>query len=143
MMVRIAPIPGLDRSQTTSARPARPAAAAVAWNPAIDLYEDADQFVLYAELPGLNREDIGLHLENRILTLSGERRIEKGHQAEKYHLLERPYGRFLRAFTLPSSVAQDRIRATFTDGVLKIELPKSDESRPKFIPINREEPVAG
>ena len=137
MLVRISPL----HSQTASNRQTQP--PTVAWTPAIDVYEDPERFLLCAELPGLARDDIGLHLENRILTLSGERRIEKGHVAEKYHLLERPYGRFTRSFTLPPMVAQDKIRATFTDGVLKIELPKSDEARPKLIPISREDSPVG
>ena len=105
------------------------------WTPAVDVYEDESNFVLHVELPGVTKDDIELHLENRTLTIRGERKMEKGYNVDNYIQRERLYGRFARAFTLPATIEQDKISANFKDGVLEVVLPKAEEVKPKLIPV--------
>ena len=105
------------------------------WAPLVDVYEDEGSYIIHAELPGLTKDDVELHLENRTLTIRGERKLEKGRNLESYHQRERFYGRFARSFTLPSTIEQDKITATFKDGVLEVVLPKAEEVKPKMIPV--------
>jgi HSP20 family protein len=106
-----------------------------AWNPSVDIFENENEVVVKAELPGLNAKDIDVHLENNILTLKGERRFEKETKEENYHRIEREYGSFSRAFSLPVGVNADKVIAEYKDGVLKIVLPKKEEIKPKPIKI--------
>jgi HSP20 family protein len=105
------------------------------WTPAVDLFEDEGSYVLKAELPGLAKEDIELQLENRTLTLRGERKMEKEIKEENYHQLERNYGRFVRAFTLPTAVEEGKITANFKEGILEVVVPKAEDAKPKLISI--------
>ncbi|MFQ5658260.1 MAG: Hsp20/alpha crystallin family protein [Candidatus Methylomirabilales bacterium] len=105
------------------------------WAPAVDIYETADSVVLNAELPGLSKDDIDIQVRDHVLTLRGERRLEKEGKQENYLLVERAYGSFQRAFTLPPSIQADKIRAVFKSGVLEVSIPKGDEARPKQIKI--------
>lgn len=106
------------------------------WTPAVDIYETPDRIVLKAELPGMTHEDIDIQLQDNTLTLKGERRFAKDVQEENYLRIERAYGPFQRSFTLPSSVQQEKIRATFRDGVLEVVMPKADEVTAKRISIS-------
>jgi HSP20 family protein len=110
-------------------------AATTTWSPAVDIFETEGEIVVKAELPGMERSDIALHLENNVLTLKGERRFEKETKEENYHRIERSYGSFSRAFSIPAIVDEDKIRADYKDGVLKIALPKKDQAKPKQIKI--------
>ena len=105
------------------------------WTPAVDLFEDEGTYVLKAELPGMSKEDIELQLENRTLTLRGERKMEKEVKEEAYHQLERSYGRFVRTFTLPTAVEERKITANFKEGVLEVIVPKAEDAKPKLIAI--------
>lgn len=105
------------------------------WAPAVDIKETEDALVLRAELPGLTKEDVKITLENQVLTLSGERKFEKEAKGESYHRIERSYGAFTRAFTLPTHVKTEKVDATFADGVLTVTLPKMEESKPRHIAI--------
>ncbi len=105
------------------------------WNPAVDILEDEDAYTITAELPGLDKDDVEIHLENRTLTIQGERAREKEVKEESYHLTERFFGRFSRSFTLPSSINQSKIAANFKEGVLQITLPKMEEVKPKLIEV--------
>ena len=80
-----------------------------AWAPSVDIYENKDQIVLEAELPGMNREDFDLSLENNVLTLRGERRFEKKDESDNYHRVERSYGSFTRSFTLPQTISPENL----------------------------------
>jgi HSP20 family protein len=111
------------------------AASTTTWSPAVDIFETEEEIVVKAEIPGMERNDITLHLENNVLTLKGERRFEKETKEENYHRIERSYGSFSRAFSIPSMVDEERIRAEYKDGVLKIVLPKKAQARPKQIRI--------
>jgi HSP20 family protein len=110
-------------------------AATTTWSPAVDIFETEGEIVVKAELPGMERKDITLNLENNVLTLRGERRFEKETREENYHRIERAYGGFSRAFSIPAIVDEDKIRADYQDGVLKIALPKKEQAKPKQIKI--------
>lgn len=105
------------------------------WSPAVDIFETEDEIVVKAELPGMVRQNITLHLEKNVLTLKGERRFEKETKDENYHRIERSYGGFSRAFSIPAAVDEEKIRADYKDGVLKIVLPKKEQAKPKQIRI--------
>ncbi len=105
------------------------------WLPAVDVAETPDALTLYAELPGLAREDVDITIENNLLTVRGERRFEKDIKEENFHRVERAYGTFSRSFTLPSNVKSDGVEATFKDGVLSIRIPKVEEAKPRKIAI--------
>src|SRR5207247_6706621 len=107
----------------------------MAWNPSVDIFENDNEVVIKAELPGMNAKDIEVKLENNVLMLKGERRFEKETKEENYHRVEREYGTFSRSFALPSAVNGDKVTAEYKDGVLKIVLPKNEETKPKPIKI--------
>jgi HSP20 family protein len=106
-----------------------------AWTPSVDIYENKDQIVLEAELPGMNREDFELSVENNVLTLRGERRFEKKDDTDNYHRVERAYGAFTRAFTLPQSVSAENATAEYKNGVLRVALQKREEVKARRIEI--------
>jgi HSP20 family protein len=105
------------------------------WSPAVDLREEEGQYVIEADMPGMKREDIEIHVENNVLSIRGERKFEAESQKETYHRIERAYGRFTRSFTLPSRVEAEKISATYRDGILQLVVPKAEESKPKRISI--------
>jgi len=109
--------------------------ATTTWSPAVDIFETEGEIVVKAELPGMERKDITLNLEKNVLTLKGERRFEKETKDDNYHRIERSYGTFSRAFSIPATVDEEKIRADYKDGVLKIVLPKKEQSKPKQIRI--------
>jgi len=120
----------LDRS-----RGEREVMVAGTWAPAVDIYETPESIVLQAELPGLGKDDIDIQVRDNVLTLKGERRSEKEVKEGNYLRVERAYGGFQRAFTLPAAVQADKIRAVFKDGVLDVSIPKAEEAKPKQIKI--------
>jgi HSP20 family protein len=105
------------------------------WAPAVDIYEQDGNIVLKAELPGVDSKDVDIRLENNVLTLSGERKLDTEVKRENYHRVERSYGSFTRSFTLPTVVDQEKIKADYQDGVLRVTLPKREEAKPKQISI--------
>lgn len=107
-----------------------------AWSPAVDIYETEHDIVLKAELPDIKQSDIDLRIENNTLTLKGERKFEKETNDENYHRVERSYGAFSRSFTLPATVDQEKIKAEYKDGILKVILPKKEEAKPKQIKVS-------
>lgn len=106
-----------------------------AWIPAVDVLESEGTLTVTAELPGLRKEDVDITLEDGVLRISGERRFEKDEQRENYHRIERAYGRFSRAFTLPRNVDRAGVEAHFDNGLLRIVLPKSEDARARKIDI--------
>src|ERR1041384_2076455 len=106
-----------------------------AWAPPVDIYEDENSFLIKVELPEINREDVKVSLNENVLSITGERRVENEEKRENYHRVERSYGQFHRSFTLPQNVAVDTINAQFKDGVLRLTLPKKEEAKPKQIEI--------
>ena len=110
-------------------------AATTTWSPAVDIFETQGEIVVKAELPGMDRNDITLNLEKNVLTLKGERKFEKETKEDNYHRIERSYGGFSRAFSIPATVDEEKIKAEYKDGVLKIVLPKKEQVKPKQIRI--------
>jgi HSP20 family protein len=110
-------------------------AATTTWSPAVDIYETEGEIVVKAEVPGLDRKDITLNLENNVLTIRGERRFQKETKDDNYHRIERSYGGFTRSFSIPTTVDEDKIRADYKDGVLTVSLPKKEQAKPKQIQI--------
>ncbi|MGN6183013.1 MAG: Hsp20/alpha crystallin family protein [Thermoanaerobaculia bacterium] len=105
-----------------------------AWVPPVDVAETQDKIVVRAEVPGMRQEDIQIEFENGLLTLKGERRLEKN-DGTTWHRVERTYGNFIRSFTLPRSVDAEKIAASYREGILEIEVPKREEAKPKQIRI--------
>ncbi|HJZ80155.1 MAG TPA: Hsp20/alpha crystallin family protein [Pyrinomonadaceae bacterium] len=107
-----------------------------AWSPSVDIYENKEQIVLEAELPGMNRDDFDLSVENNVITLRGERHFEKKEETDNYHRVERAYGSFTRSFTLPNTVSAEGATAEYKNGVLRVTLPKREETKARRIEIN-------
>ncbi len=106
------------------------------WNPAVDIFEEQDNIVIKAELPGVSKEGISVDVKGRVLTLKGERSIDNEVKEEKYYRRERTYGRFERAFTLPVDADPDAVKAEYSDGVLKITVPKPESHKPRQITVH-------
>jgi HSP20 family protein len=104
--------------------------------PAVDIYEDAKKVVLKLEVPGMEEKDLDIRVENNTLTVKGERKLEKDEKEENFHRIERRYGSFYRAFTLPSTVDTENVQASYNAGILKLELNKKPEAQPKQIKVN-------
>jgi HSP20 family protein len=107
-----------------------------AWAPAVDIYEHNGNIVLQAELPGLDPKDVDVRVENNVLTLRGQRKVDETVNKDNYHRVERLYGSFTRSFTLPSQIDTEKIQANYKDGVLRLTLPTKEEAKPKQIAIN-------
>lgn len=127
----------LSRMFDTSRVPA--SARSGAWAPAVNVSETPEEVALTVELPGLREADISIELENRVLSISGEKKEQRSKQDEeaRYHLVERSFGSFRRSFTLPSTVDGSEVVATFEDGVLTVTLPKSPEAKGRTIEITK------
>ncbi|MGA7315207.1 MAG: Hsp20/alpha crystallin family protein [Silvibacterium sp.] len=104
--------------------------------PAVDIYEDEKRIVLKLEVPGIPEKDLDVTVENNTLVVKGERKFEKEEKEENFHRIERRYGSFSRAFTLPTTVETENIDAKYENGVLKLELKKKPEAQPKQIKVN-------
>src|SRR5712692_4377709 len=104
--------------------------------PPVDIYEDEHNITLKIEVPGIDEKDIDVRIENNTLIVHGERKIEKEEKEENYRRVERQYGSFTRTFTLPNTVETENVSATYDKGVLKIELAKKAEAKPKQIKVN-------
>src|SRR5215210_1322935 len=105
------------------------------WIPSVDIFEDKEHLILEADLPGMNRDDFELSVENNVITLRGERKFENKTEGENYHRVERSYGSFTRSFTLPQTVTADGATADFENGVLRVSLPKREETKARKIEV--------
>ena len=105
------------------------------WMPPVDIQETEEAYRLVAELPGLTKDDINITLENNVLRLTGERKFQKDVNKESYHRVERIYGTFARAFTLPTLVSSDKVEARFENGLLTLTIPKAEQAKPRKISI--------
>jgi HSP20 family protein len=112
------------------------ALATTAFAPPVDVYEDEHNVTLKIEVPGIDEKDIDVRIENNTLTVHGERKFEKDEKEENYRRVERQYGSFTRTFSLPSTVNHDNVQADYDKGVLKINLAKKAEAKPKQIKVN-------
>jgi HSP20 family protein len=107
-----------------------------AWAPALDISERKDAYLVTVELPGVKLDDLTITLEDGLLTIQGERRLSNDASEQQLHRVERRYGAFRRAITLPAHVLVDAVEASFDDGVLQILVPKAEEAKPKRIQVN-------
>jgi HSP20 family protein len=106
------------------------------WIPAMDLVESNDEFVLRADLPGLNENDVNIELEDNVLTISGERKAKHEERKEGYYRVERASGKFSRSLTLPEGVNAERVQASFDQGVLEVRIPKPEQRKPRKVTIS-------
>ncbi len=105
------------------------------WTPRVDVEEADDQFVVTAELPGLKKDDVKIEVKDHVLTFTGEKKTENEKMDRNIHLYERAYGKFCRTFTLPDNVDVDKIEAEFKDGILHIDIPKTEEAKPRQVEV--------
>ncbi len=105
------------------------------WMTAMDLMETEDHFVLRADLPGLSEEDVNIEVEDRVLTVSGERKAEHSETKDGYHRVERAFGSFSRSLTLPEGINPEAVSASFDRGVLEVQIPTPEERKPRKISI--------
>ncbi len=112
------------------------AVAAASFVPAVDIYEDEKNVSLQLEVPGVDQKDLDVSVENNVLTVKGERKLDKEEKEENFHRIERRYGSFYRSFTLPSTVDTENIDARYEAGILKLELKKKPEAQPRQIKVH-------
>ena len=105
------------------------------WTPAVDIKENADDFVIIADIPGVDPKDIEVHMENGILTIKGERESEKKEEKEGYKRVERSYGSFYRRFSMPETADATKINARSKNGVLEVTIPKQEKVQPRKIDV--------
>ena len=107
-----------------------------AWRPLVDIYDAGDAIVIKAELPGVKKEDVAIEVKGNALTISGERAQDADIREESYYRRERCCGTFQRAFTLPDTVSADHVKASFKDGILKVEISKPEQEAPKQVTVD-------
>lgn len=106
------------------------------WSPSVDIAENENELTLTADLPGVKMDDLDIKIEEGVLTLSGARKFENEEKKGSYHRIERAYGSFRRAFSLPETVDPEKVAAHFDNGVLKVSLPKKEVAKPRSIKVN-------
>ena len=129
------PSSGLRIFEDTVNRLFTDAASTRPWSPSVDITENENELILMADVPGIKMEDIDLKVEDGTLSFSGKREFEKEETVGGYHRMERGYGTFHRAFTLPDSVDVEHVSAKYTDGVLTVKLPKKELAKPRSIKV--------
>jgi len=110
--------------------------AVTTWAPAVDIYETHNELVVKADLPDVDEKDIDVRVENNLLTIRGERKLEKSVTEENYLRVERTYGSFSRSFSLPNTVNSEAIAAEYKNGVLTVTLPKREEAKPRQVKVS-------
>jgi len=105
------------------------------WAPSVDISEDEKEYLVKTDLPEVRKEDVKITIENGVLIITGERKLEKEEKDKKYHRIERSYGNFLRSFTLPDGTDSAKVKAEFKDGVLNVHLPKSEKAQAKALEV--------
>jgi HSP20 family protein len=106
------------------------------WSPAVDIFETENELVLKADMPDVDPKHVAIQMENHTLTLQGERKFESENGNGKgYHRIERSYGKFVRAFSLPDTVEGDKVKADYKNGVLTVTLPKKEVAKPRTINV--------
>ena len=105
------------------------------WTPAVDIQEADTEYVVKADLPEVKKEDVKVNFHNGVLTLEGERNLEKEEKGKTFHKVERAYGRFVRRFAMPNEVDVNKVTAAFKDGVLTVHVPKTVAATPKQVDV--------
>ncbi len=105
------------------------------WSPAVDIFENENALILKADLPEIDPKNVGIQLENGTLTLKGERKFEHQDNNKGFHRIERSYGSFVRAFSLPDTVDGEKVKADYKNGVLTVTLAKKEVAKPKMINV--------
>jgi HSP20 family protein len=108
---------------------------AVVWAPSVDIFETEDAYIFSAELPGVRKEDVTVHVENGVLVLNGHRKLENEAKIRAYHRMEGSYGTFARSFELPEGVDGNSVNASFRNGVLTITVAKAESAKPRKIEV--------
>ena len=126
----------VNRLFETSYRGRGDNSALTTWAPAVDIYETENELVLKADLPEVNERDLDIQIENNMLTIRGERTFDHEVKEDNYLRIERTYGAFSRSFSLPNTVNPEAIKAEYKNGVLRVELPKRAESKPRQVKVN-------
>jgi HSP20 family protein len=130
-----------DRLNRMFARPSAPRTTGketmvvADWTPSVDISESEGEYQIKAEIPDVKKDDVKVTLEDGVLTIQGERKYEKEEKGKKYHRIERSYGSFVRTFSLPDVIDEEKVKAEFKDGVLNLHLPKSEKAKPKAIEV--------
>ncbi|MFC1485476.1 Hsp20/alpha crystallin family protein [Candidatus Latescibacterota bacterium] len=106
------------------------------WKPAVDIIEHENDYIFSIDLPGFERSDINLKVDDGVLTISGERKCEEPGDENYYRYFERPYGRFARSFRIPDNVDHDKVDAVYQNGLLELKLAKKEESKPRTIKVS-------
>jgi len=144
MLVRWDPISDIDTLQrninrlfgdVSSSRRERQEGAGAMWTPPVNSYEDKEAYTLTCDLPGMNQKDVKVNFDKDTLTISGTRKLEHEDKRENYQRIECAFGTFSRSFTVPATIDSETIEANMENGVLKVLLPKREESKPKQISI--------
>jgi HSP20 family protein len=105
------------------------------WMPAVDVQETEKEYLIKADLPEVKKEDVKVTVHDGVMTIEGERKLEKEEKGKKFHRIEREYGRFVRRFTLPDGADEAKVAADFKEGVLNVRVPKSPTARPKTVEV--------
>jgi len=105
------------------------------WAPSVDISETDQAFVIKAEIPGVKKEDVKVTVDNGVLTIQGERKMEKEEKGKTFHRIERSYGSFVRSFRVPTDVDDSKAKAEFKDGMINVTLPKSEKAKSKSVEI--------
>jgi HSP20 family protein len=105
------------------------------WSPPVDIYETENELVLKADVPEIDPKNVAIQMENGTLTLKGERRFEEQRNGRGFHRIERGYGSFVRAFSLPDTVDPDKVKADYKNGVLTVTLPKKEVAKPRTVNV--------
>ena len=127
---------GLGRRPTPSGEGSQEIMTVADWSPVVDIEENEAEYLIKAELPEVRKEDVKVSINEGVLTLSGERKMEREEKNRKYHRVERTYGSFARCFTLPDNVNEESVRARHKDGMLYLHLGKTEEAKPRSIEIS-------
>ncbi len=138
-IVRYEPFGLLSQLQRELARNSEGSTATAEWSPSVDIKEEPDRFVIHADVPGVQPQDIDVHMENGQLTIKGEKKTEATAEDKNYKRIERTYGSFYRRFGLPDSAEAEKISARTKHGVLEIVIPKRESVQPRKISVVSED----
>ncbi len=124
-----------NRPALTRAGNGRETMTAADWSPVVDVLETEKEYVIKAELPEVKKDDVKITVQDGVLTIQGERKHESEEKGKRFHRIERSYGSFVRSFSVPDFVDEEKVAAEFKDGVLSLHLPKTEKAKPRAIEV--------